>query len=130
MASRWTSSGPSANRNVRASAHAAAKPKSSDTPAAAVCLNRPVDHPQGHARHHYLDHRNFRSGGFVAQSIHPMGGVQNQQPCLIDFDPRIGDVGPNRSLFGQRFAECDARLDASAHGLQARSAWPMSRMQW
>ena len=58
----WTSSGPSASRSVRAIAHMRASGKSSRDAAAAVDLDRLVEHPQRRARGDDLDRRDLDAG--------------------------------------------------------------------
>ena len=118
MASRWTSSGPSTIRSVRACAHAWASGKSSRHSGAAVRLNRAIEHAQRHPRRDHLDLRDLRSRRLVAHRVHQLCGAQREQARLIDLDARFGDVRADGALLGERLAECDAALDARAHQLQ------------
>ena len=118
IASRCTSSGPSARRIVRACAQAVRQREVVADAGGAVRLNRAIEHAQRHARRDDLDLRDLRSRRLVADRVHQVRGVQRQQPRLIDLHARLGDVGADRALLRQRLAERDARLDARAHRLE------------
>ena len=104
-----TSSGPSASRSVRAWAYIAASGKSSLTPAAAVHLDRAVDHLAGDLGGRDLDRRDLDPGALVAGDVHQPRGLQGQQPRLLDLDPRLGDPVADHALPGKRLAEREAR---------------------
>src|SRR6516164_6753637 len=84
---------------------------------AAVRLDRAVDDAQGHVWRHDFDHGNLGPGGLVADGVHQVSRLQGQEPCLLDLDTRPGDVGTDRPLFGEQFAEGDTSLDSPAHCL-------------
>jgi len=67
----------------------------------------------------HLDHGDLRAGRLVARPVHQVGGFQRQEPRLLDLDPRLGDLGPDRALLGERPPEGGPCPDAPAHRLQA-----------
>jgi hypothetical protein len=53
--------------------------------------------------------------GLVAPGIHQPGGLEHQQPQLLDPHPRLGDPVADHALLRERRAERDPRLGARAH---------------
>ena len=83
------------------------------------------------ARHDDLDHRDLAARLLVADRVHQVGRLHRQQPRLLDLHPRLGDVGADRALL--RPASCRTRRASGTRrhiASSARSATPMSRMQW
>src|SRR5690606_7233744 len=87
-------------------------------PAAAVKLDRPVEHLQRHVRRRHLDHGDLAARGLVADGIHHVGRLQHQQPRLLDADARSGDALARYALLGERLAERSAAAGALAHHLE------------
>src|SRR5689334_16523805 len=58
-------------------------------PGSAVRLDRLVDHPFGHRRYCDLDGLDLRVRTLVADVVHQPGGLQYQQPGLLDAYPRL-----------------------------------------
>ena len=105
-------------------AQAWARKKSSETPAAAVSLDRAVDDAQRDVRRDDLDHRDLGAGLLVADRVHHVGGLEGQEAGLIDLDPRVGDPLADHPLLGQRLAEGDPPLDAPDQRLQGALGHP------
>src|SRR5262249_33592040 len=61
--------------------------------AAAMSLQRAVDHAQGHIRSDDLDHGYFSARGLVADRVHHISGFEREQARLFYLYPRFGDVG-------------------------------------
>ena len=78
-------------------------------PAAAVRLDRLVDHPLGHRRNRDLDRLDLGVRALVADGVHQPRGLQHQQPGLLDPHPRLGDPVLDDALVGERLAERDPR---------------------
>ena len=57
------------------------------------------------------------------------GGLQHQQPELLDLDPGVGYF-PGPSVVGQDFALGFARQYPLAHQIERFLTWPMVRMAW
>src|SRR4029450_2942529 len=55
--------------------------------AAAVELHGAVQHAQRHVRHRHLDLGDGLLGRLVAHGVHHVGGVEHQEPRLVDLDP-------------------------------------------
>ena len=115
MLSMCTSSGPSASRSVRELAHAPREERVLTNARRTVGLDGAIDHAQRDVGSDHLDHRDLRARGLVPDRIHHVSGFQRQQSRLLDLHARSGDVGANGALFGDLFAEGDARLHALAH---------------
>ena len=81
----------------------------------AVRLDGAVDDAQRHVRRDDLDHRDLGARGLVADGVHHVRRLQRQQPRLLDLHARLGDVGADRALLGERLAEGDPRLHPPAH---------------
>ena len=84
----WTSSGPSATLEH---AHEAPHPGERGVvghPEGAVDLDRPVEHVHDDVRRHHLDHRDRLASAALALGVHLPGGVEGQQPGLVDLHPR------------------------------------------
>src|SRR2546430_8080601 len=54
----------------------------------AVYLNRTVDHAHHHLRRGDLDRRDLDPRALVAGGVHEPGGLQRQQPRLLDLEDR------------------------------------------
>src|SRR5262245_11346076 len=83
-----------------------------------VRLDRSIDDPQRHVRRYDLDHGDFGSRLFVADRVHELRGLEREQSGLFNLDPRMGNVGANRPLLREWFAECHARQNPFARGFQ------------
>ena len=70
------------------------------------------------ARRRDLDHGDFELGGFVADLVHHVGGLQAQKPRHLDVDARFGDALLPHRMFGELFAEGDARKQPLGHFFQ------------
>ena len=112
-----TSSGPSANRRVRIAAKDWASGKSCDRPAAAVHLDRLVEDPLDGRGGGDLDRLDLGVRALVADGVHQPGGLEHQQPKLLDPHPRLGDPLADHALAGQRLAERHPLHGAPAHHL-------------
>src|SRR5919197_128485 len=86
--------------------------------AAAVDLHRPVEHLQRHVRHGDLDLGDGLLGGLVADGVHHVRGVQDEQPRLVDLDARLRDALERDVVVGDALAEGHAAHRALAHQLQ------------
>src|SRR3984957_17857323 len=86
--------------------------------AAAVGLDRLVDHPLRHGRGHDLDRLDLGVGSLVADGVHQPGGLEHEQPRLLDPHPGFGDPVLDDALLGQGLAEGGATGGAPAHELQ------------
>ncbi len=84
----------------------------------AVRLDGTIEDAQRHPRHHHLDHGNLPARRLVAHGVHQICGLHRQQPRLLDFHPRLRDIGADRALLGQRLAESNAPGDTVAHRLE------------
>ena len=128
---RWTSSGPSARRRVRAAVHSCGRIVSGRDAGAAVHLDGVVDDALHRQRHRDLDRLDLGVGALVAHGVHQPGGLEHQQPSLLD-------APPGRSATCSRTTPCSAsgcpnatRSSARRHiSSSARSAMPIRRMQW
>ena len=61
-----------------------------------VGLDGPVHHFAGHGRCRHLDHGDLRLGDLVAHGVHHVGGLQCQQPGLVNHDAGFGNaLGPD-----------------------------------
>ena len=63
--------------------------------------------------------------GLVADRVHQPGGLEHEQPQLLDPHARLGDPVPDHALLGERLAEGDARV--RARRTSARSPAPPRR---
>src|SRR5450631_3241460 len=86
-------------------------------PGRAVRRDRLVDHPLGHGRGDDLDGLDLGVRTLVAHRVHQPGGLQHQQPGLLDPDPRLGDPLLDHPLLRQRLAEGDPVGDPAAEQL-------------
>src|SRR5207249_7002206 len=86
--------------------------------AAAVELHGALDHLQRHVGHGHLDLGDRLLGGLVADRVHHVGGVQDEQPRLVDLDARLRDALERDVVLGQPLAERHAVLRALAHELE------------
>ena len=80
--------------------------------AGAMRLDRPVHHLAGHLGRRHLDFGDLLAGLLVANRVHAPGGVQRQQPGLVDRDPGVGDALAVAAEVHQRLAEGGARQPA------------------
>ncbi len=78
-----------------------------------VGLDGAVEDAEGEVRGDDFDGGDFRAGGFVADGIHHVGGLQSEQAGLFDFDAGLGDIDANRAHFREFLAEGDTRGDAA-----------------
>ena len=129
--SRCTSSGPSASRSVRDEAQACARKVSWLTPGGAVGLDRAIEHAQRDVRRHHLDHRDLGARRLVADRVHQVRRPHRQQPRLIDLDARLARCR-GESCLAPRAVLPNATRDVTRRRIvsSARSATPISRMQW
>jgi hypothetical protein len=77
-----------------------------------------------------LDGLDLGVRALVADGVHQPGGLEHQQPGLLDRHPGLGDPVLDHALLGQRLAEGDARRRPRHISSSARSAAPIRRMQW
>src|SRR5688572_12715418 len=82
--------------------------------AAAVHLDRAIEHAQRHVRRGHLDPRDLLARFLVAHGVHEVGGMEHEQTGLIDLDARPGDVLADRAHLGEGPSEGDARLHPRA----------------
>src|SRR3954469_9931196 len=87
-------------------------------PCGAVGLDRPVDNLEGHVRRSHLDHGDLLGRGLVADRVHSISGVEDEEARLVDEDPRVGDALQGHGLLRDALPERDARERALAHLLQ------------
>jgi len=80
-----------------------------------VGLHGTVDDPRGHLGDGDLDRRDLHGGTSVADRIHQPGGLEHQQPSLLDPDPALGDPLLHHSLRGEGLAERHTLLHPGAH---------------
>ena len=52
-----------------------------------------------------LDRRDLDARALVADGVHQPGGLERQQPGLLDLDARLGDPVLDDALVGERLAE-------------------------
>src|SRR6266851_719551 len=83
-----------------------------------VRLDRFVDHPLGHRRGGDLDGLDLGVGALVPRRVHEPGGLEDQQPGLLDPHPRLGDPVLDHALLGERPPERGALDDPPAQQLQ------------
>mmetsp|Transcript_8030 Transcript_8030/g.15497 ORF Transcript_8030/g.15497 Transcript_8030/m.15497 type:complete len:498 (+) Transcript_8030:657-2150(+) len=85
---------------------------------AAEDLDGPVDDLQRHIGRDDLDHRDLGLGDLVAHGVHHVGGLERQQPRLLDHAARLGNALLRDGLLGDGLAEGGAGDGALAHQLQ------------
>ena len=68
-----------------------------------------------------LDHRDLGARFLVAVAVHHPGGLQGQQPRLLDHDARLGDPLLRHGLVGDARAKGDTARRAPAHPFE----WPL-----
>ena len=71
-----------------------------------------------HVRHHHLDHRDLLAGRLLAVLVHLPGGLEREQPRLVDLHARERDPVLHELLLAERAAEGDARVRVAAHDLE------------
>src|SRR2546430_2650178 len=81
----------------------------------AVRLDGPVEDLERHVRSGHLDHRDLLGGRLVADRIHPPGGVEGEQPRLVDEDAGVGDALQGHRLLRDALPEGHAPERALAH---------------
>src|SRR5881409_929964 len=86
--------------------------------APAVDLHRPVDDLAGHVRHRHLDLGDGLLGRLVADGVHHVRRVQDEETRLVDLDPRLRDALEGDVVLGQPLAERHAVLRALAHEIE------------
>jgi hypothetical protein len=86
--------------------------------AAAVQLDRSINHIRGHPRGYDLDRRDLLASRLLADRVHHPGGLQDEQASLLDRHPRLGDPILNDALSRELLAECHARDRAGTHQLE------------
>ena len=86
--------------------------------AAAVRLDRPVDHPLGHRRGDDLDRLDLGVRPLVADGVHQPRGLEHEQPRLLDPHPGFGDPVLDDALLGQGLAERGTAGSPGAHELE------------
>src|SRR5919107_1631822 len=80
-------------------------------------LDGPVQNPQGRVRGDELYHGDLCLRLLVAHRVHHVGGLQRQEPGLLDLHPRVGDPLHDHTLLSERLAERLALFDPLAHQL-------------
>src|SRR5689334_7747877 len=88
-------------------------------PAAAVGLDRLVDHPLGHPRRDDLDRLDLAVRPLVPDGVHQPRRLEHEQPRLLDAHPRLGDPVLDDALLGQGLAEGDPAGGTAAHQLKS-----------
>lgn len=83
--------------------------------AAAMGLDRPVDHLAGHVWDGNLDHCNLRLRSSVPNCVHHVRRIESEQAGLFDHDPRFRDTLLRYGLFGNRLAEGHPTFRPDAH---------------
>ncbi len=92
--------------------------------ARAVGLHGAVDDVLDHLGGGDLDRLDLAVGASVADRVHQPGGLEHQQPQLLDRDPGLGDPLADHALAGQRLAERDPSLDPLTHQLDGPLGQP------
>ena len=87
-------------------------------PAAAVCLDRSVDHLQADVGDGELDAGDFDAGVLVADRVHEPGGLHHEQARHLQLDPRLGDPVADVPVVGDGVAEGLAVIGTLAHELE------------
>src|ERR671930_1083 len=64
------------------------------------------------------------SAAAVAHRVHQPGGLEDQQPRLLDLDPRLGDPALDHPVVDDRLPERGARSRALAHHLERALGHP------
>ena len=112
---RFSRSPPGALHQVRRRAAASARARPRGGQMEIVATRRPRRAPGSRGRctrsamlrHDHLDHRDLAARRLVADRVHHVGGLQRQQPRLLDLDARFGDVA--RESCPARRAACRTR---------------------
>ena len=92
-------------------------------PAGAVHLDRLVEDPLDGRRGGDLDRLDLGVRALVADGVHQPGGLEDQQPQLLEPHPGLGDPVADHALLGERLAE----RDALARRARTSARWPARR---
>src|SRR5258708_18907596 len=98
---RCTSSGPSASRRLRTMAHIAASGVSPETPAPPKGLDRAVEYIAGSPRRGDLDRGDLAGSPLEPGPVDQPCGLEHEQACLFEGQPRLSDPLPDDTLPGQ-----------------------------
>ena len=105
-------------RSVRECAYMRPSGKSSLTPAPPCTWIARSMTSQRDPRRDHLDGGDLGARRLGADVVDQPGGLEGQQPRLLDRHPRLGDLLAHHALLGERLAEGDARRGALAHQLE------------
>ena len=86
--------------------------------ATAMRLYRPVDHLTSHIRCSNFNHRDFFCGRFIANGIHHLRGIQNEETRLIDQDTRIRNPFQRDALLCDPLTKSNPAQRTFAHVFQ------------